>query len=195
MEANIASREGNIEANKLPHNTILIVLGPSSAGKSTYIYNNYISHLSGKNIPILIDYELKNSDIQNKLLSGEFKDSPVIIHFNTLIIYENNKRLYDINFDFRKSPIIKFLLENKDIKERLQVHILCVDRKTLINRIASRNHVEPLLFPEKEKDRLNSYPSLSLRQLLKRIDLDKEHNKWCNLWTEEGVPFSIIKSS
>jgi hypothetical protein len=132
----------------LEHDTILVVLGPSSAGKSTYIYNNYIckNNIETK-IPVLIDYELLDKNVQYELSQGSLSNTLVIIHYNSLCIYQNNKKNYHTNANFRLFETVKILLDNEKIKKRLKIDIINVDRKVLIKRIEKREHVEPLLIP------------------------------------------------
>lgn len=178
-------KDNTLKDNDLADNTILIVLGPSSAGKSTHIYNEY---LSKKEIPVLIDYELLDKNIQYELSKGNLSQKQVIVHFNSFCVYKNNKKNYNSNANFHKSETIKFLLDDQNIKKRLKVDIIIINRDVLINRIINRNHVEPLLRPHMK----GQYPRLSIMRLLKRVDINYETNKWIALWTSEGVHFRLI---
>ena len=87
-------------------NERILVLGPSSAGKSTYIFH----HLKNQKLQILRANQLDSTEVLN---------NNCIIHYNTFRPYKNSAKSLDN--DLYNDPILKKIIQHK---EGLSVHLL-----------------------------------------------------------------------
>lgn len=154
-------------------NTIHLIIGASSQGKSTYIQNNF-----DPSIPILFAKDLSRQALP---------DSECIVHYNSLRLYDNDAKKYRPKLKPTVDEAINILLGHK---ERIRARILICPKNTILKRILTRNVTEPL-----DKAKARKYPNSEIYKLVHQLKLKKEYKKWIKFLNKHEIPFDIIDST
>ncbi|MBN2809510.1 MAG: hypothetical protein JXR80_08470 [Deltaproteobacteria bacterium] len=157
--------------------TIHLVLGVSSSGKSTYI-EHMIKFGGWKDIPLLMAYEVDNDSICESL------KKECIIHYNLFRPYCNDA--LNIDKDLLEDKSLSILLEYRD---RIKACLIVAHPAVISKRVLLRVDIEPSL----RKNR-GGYPSQKIFELLCRINMNQFHEKWIDLLVDFQIDFKILNS-
>ncbi|WKK67345.1 class I SAM-dependent methyltransferase [Lutimonas zeaxanthinifaciens] len=153
----------------------ILVVGPSSAGKSTYIKK------------LLNDNELNDYKV---FMAHEFPNNNVpiencIFHYNTFNAFKN--------FNDNWQNALKedeFLNEVFEKSKSLEIHLLLVDRLVLLKRILLRKQVEPIFRNKKSK-----YPGNKFINILFSIDYVKFYRETIMFFESKNIELIILDSN
>ena len=139
-------------------NTIHVVFGISSTGKSTFIVRARKNGLLPCNAKILTASEIGRSLPQGSC----------IIHYNLLRPYNNC--LDNINNSIDSDPILSIIL---NASSRIKPYFLMTHKTILLRRVLNRDCVEPVI-----KNGRDKYPVIDIFELLCHIDYTDFHQHW-----------------
>ncbi|NEO12162.1 MULTISPECIES: methyltransferase domain-containing protein [unclassified Moorena] len=160
-------------------NQIHLVMGVSSAGKSTYIESR-MKNGEWNDIPVRFPVEL------NHPLRGYLLNQNCIIHYNLYRPYNNNvDHLVD---DFMVDPALVKIL---NYRERIRAYILVAPRSELVKRCLLRTTIEPTF----RKNLTHRYSPKIILDLLCRLNLTDFYKKWFLLLRQYEITFEIINSA
>ncbi len=158
-------------------NVLHVVMGISSAGKSTFISEGMNNGSWKKETPIIMAYEIV--DDSNELLAGEN-----IVHYNLFRPFNN--KVKNINAMFLSDKALNIILCRK---KRLKVIFILAQKNIIANRILLRRENETLQVLSS-----NQYPGDDIFELLCAIDYANFHKQWFNLFEGRSIKFDIYAS-
>ena len=156
---------------------IIVVLGVSSVGKSTYIESGL---RSGKwdELPVIMAHEIEG-DSSTKLLAR-----PCIVHYNLFRPYNNSTE--NLKNDISSDTALMRILEYSD---RIESHFLVAPKSTVAKRCLLREFIEPDL-----REASSVYPTQQIFELLCRTDLVNLYSQYFSLFRNKNIGFRIINS-
>lgn len=157
----------------MPTKNINLVIGPSSAGKSTYIN----SVLNKEKTAVVLANEIKNKSDLNK---------DCIIHYNAFRPFKN--ALKNVRNKLSSDPVLKLILKEGD---QLNVQFLVLSKSTLLKRIILRRDVEPKLRESKE----GKYPAGKILKLVLGFDYSNFYERWFSLFEKHQIPVNFVDAS
>jgi 2-polyprenyl-3-methyl-5-hydroxy-6-metoxy-1,4-benzoquinol methylase len=161
-----------------PKKNIYLILGISSAGKSTYIENNIKKKF--KDIPIYLAHEINESNYKDIFRSN------CIIHYNLFRPFKNSAD--NIHTPITDDIISSYLLE---YSTRIKATLLIAPLSIIAKRILLRKIAEPNL----RKKTPSKYPKHKLFELLHSIDYLGFHQQWIHLLKKHRIPTQIFYDS
>ena len=166
-------------------NEIIVIAGPSSSGKSTFLKtNDYINCSPEHKTVFAYDIEVCLPNVDT-----------YIVHYNTLRVvdkaYPDNANgsvsEYGASLvtpDFSKDKAWKVL---KDQKQRLRVITIVALEKEIWERVRTRKCIE------KERDTNNQYPTDRWIGHFLKIDLEKHYRAWLSELSKCEIPIELVK--
>lgn len=160
--------------------TIHLVLGVSSSGKSRYIASKQ-DRGEWRNIPVVMAHELEAAK-PDRSLAGE-----CIVHYNLFRPYRNDAD--NLGNDFSTDTALTDLLAQR---HRLSVHLLVAHPAVLSKRILLRTENETI--PGKSPDQ-HRYPHRNIFELVCRLDMSDFLGAWVRLLQDHDIAYRLIDSS
>ncbi|WP_293121185.1 methyltransferase domain-containing protein, partial [Moorena sp. SIO4G3] len=160
-------------------NAIHLVMGVSSAGKSTYIESR-IKNGEWNDIPVIMATELKPES------RWKFLNQDCIIHYNLYNPYKSN--VDHIGNDFMGEPVLVKIL---NYRERIRAYILVAPRSEIVKRCLLRESIEPTF----RKNVTKRYSKQRIFELLCRLNLTDFYKKWFLFLRQYEISFEIINAS
>ena len=158
-------------------NSIHLVLGVSSSGKSSYIEYKR-GRGEWKDIPILMAYEIEAGS-SNNILKQE-----CIVHYNLFRPYDNDAK--NIENNLLEDKVLLDLLKYRD---RIKAYLLVAHPAVMSKRILLRTGIEESL-----RKTTGHYPQQKIFELLCRLDMNEFHKKWILLLKDFHIDFKILSS-
>ena len=159
-------------------NRVRLVMGISSAGKSSYISTKMDSG-EWPRVPVFMAYE-----VNKKIMDTDFQQE-CVIHYNLFRTFGN--KVENIKNDLLDDPLLRELIRQKS---RLEISFLIVPRSELIKRILLRQDTEA-----KIKATTDMYPSQRVAEIVFMINLEELYKRWFTLLQENGIAFEMIHAT
>lgn len=159
---------------------IHLVMGISSAGKSSFIKSQLERGRWKPHMPVWMAYELEDDAERPPKKS-------CVVHYNLLRPVQ--QRPADLGRELTSDAVLAQLLKEPS---RLLVDFLIAPRSTLAKRTLLRPDVEPEL--RQETDR-GTYPAAEIFELLCRLDMRAFYRSWFELLDSYEIPYRLFDSS
>jgi len=153
----------------------VLIIGPTSSGKSTLIEKSYQNSNSNNKKKVLFGYELEKNTI----------DENSIVHYNLLrfLTQDNNNQE---NLTFENDIAFKIILKN--LKKFSQIIVLVTPIEELISRINKRDFNEKHLTSEK-------YDKTFWLEIIQKTNLFKIYENLFELFEINSLNYEILFSS
>lgn len=170
--------EGSMVVQAVSSDIVYLVMGVSSSGKSTFIERQIAAGV-WKPSDIVMAYELGPGGCKHILEKG------CVIHYNLLRPYEN------CGDDAQNCLFTdKILFEFIQYKQKIKCIFLVSSKFELKRRILQRTDNEKIL-----RNTVNSYPIISMYDMLHKIDLKRLYTDWFFLFSFVGFSYDILDST
>jgi 2-polyprenyl-3-methyl-5-hydroxy-6-metoxy-1,4-benzoquinol methylase len=151
----------------------LLVIGPSSSGKSTYILSQ-----SPSPVDVCLGSEIPDSGI-NK--------SAAFIHYNLLHGISKSKPNQNMRQELIDEPIFRKILKSRVIHKAV---VIVAPIHVMSQRALKRSSIEP----ELRSKSIISYPSSRTAELLHSVDLYLLYESLFEILEDHAIPFDCLSS-
>ena len=163
---------GIMNFNKdMENRNVHLVLGISSAGKSTHIKE--------------LTRELPNAKVvlASKLEQEDFQQENLIIHYNAFRAFDNEVENLDRNL--LSDDKLQLILQNSS---KVWATILVVPKSVALKRAILRTKVEPLF----RLSLFKNYPSAKMFDLINEVDYVRLHQDLIQILNEHDIPLTFV---
>ena len=152
----------------------LLVIGPSSVGKSSYLQS-----IGASSDEIIFGSEVKKKkDLKAKRY----------IHYNLMHPYDHTSTTSDIKDLLKNEVFLKRILNSSYVSEAI---VLIADIETLKVRAELRDFVEPHFRANKQA----SYPNEHILRLFDNLNLYKLYKEIFQLLKSRNIPYKVMHST
>jgi hypothetical protein len=165
----------------------VIVTGPSSVGKSTFLQSNYLDEFVGKQYTdVIFGYELKRKPIHRHSIIHYNMLHQIRRRYRRLIFMPAARRWSNINqnWDFLTDQNLTRILNSGQIERCI---VLVAPVQELIERINSRSI--------SESHTQSKYPSAFWHQATTHLHLSQIYEQLFDILEQHAVPYQVYFSS
>lgn len=155
---------------------IHLIMGVSSAGKSSYILSGLKTGRWTRDLPVFMAHELETK-------CEDAVAEECIVHYD--LFRPTQHRLEQAETDFLSDPVLAAILHER---KRVKASVLLARKATLAKRILLRTAVEPDL-----REHSLNYPAEQIFELLCGIDLPAFCLRWFELLDKQNIEYEIIE--
>lgn len=155
----------------------ILIIGPSSVGKSTFISSEEGRELRGDSRNVIYGFQIADKEFS----------ADTLVHYNMLhhaLSFRGDYVLANEKWDFRDDPIFVRIVQSGLIEKSI---VMVAPRLELVERIERRTQIEPFLN--------EAYKVKLWKEITEQIDIFRVYEHLLSLFDQLNIPYRIIFSS